>query len=94
MAEGEGITAMEEGSARGEFSGGILHNFIVTLFTPKCNLCNLDYNLGAKPLNSLNLMIHYCTLLYIIVHYDTLSYTMIPYCTLLYTIILIHYDTL
>ena len=55
MAEGEGITAMEEGSARGEFRGGILHNFIVTLFTPKCNLCNLDYNLGAKPLNSLNL---------------------------------------
>jgi len=55
MAEGEGITATEEGSARGEFRGGILHYFIVTLFTPKCNLCNLDYNLGAKPLNSLNL---------------------------------------
>ncbi len=55
MAEGEGITAMDEGSARGEFRGGIIHNFIVTLFTPKCNLCNLDYNLGAKPLNSLNL---------------------------------------
>ena len=55
MAEGEGITATEEGSARGEFRGGIIHNFIVTLFTPKCNLCNLDYNLGAKPLNSLNL---------------------------------------
>ncbi len=57
MAEGEGITATEEGSARGEFRGGILHNFIVTLFTPKCNLCNLDYNLGAKPLNSLNLSV-------------------------------------
>ena len=55
MAEGEGVTATEEGSARGEFRGGILHNFIVTLFTPKCNLFNLDYNLGAKPLNSLNL---------------------------------------
>ena len=55
MAEGEGITATEEGSARGEFSGGILHNFIVTLFTPKCNLCNLGHNLGASPLNSLNL---------------------------------------
>ena len=59
MAEGEGITATEEGSARGEFRGGILHNFIVTLFTPKCNLCNLDYNLGAKPLNSLNLTINF-----------------------------------
>ena len=57
MAEGEGITATEEGRARGEFSGGILHNFIVTLFTPKCNVCNLDYNLGAKPLNSLNLSV-------------------------------------
>ena len=56
MAEGEGITATEEGRARGEFSGGILYNFIVTLFTPKCNLCNLDYNLGAKPLNSLKLI--------------------------------------
>ncbi len=55
MTEGEGITATEEGRARGEFSGGILHNFIVTLFTPKCKLCNLDYNLGAKLLNSLNL---------------------------------------
>jgi hypothetical protein len=55
MAEGEGITVMEEGSTRGEFSSGILYNFIVTLFTPKCNLFNLDYDLGAKPLNSLNL---------------------------------------
>jgi len=49
------MAAMEEGIARGEFSGGIIHNFIVTLFTPKCNLCNLDYNLGASPLNSFNL---------------------------------------
>ena len=56
MAEGEGITATEEGSARGEFRGGILHNFIVTSFTPKFNLCNLCYNLGASPLNSLNLI--------------------------------------
>ena len=56
MAEGEDMAATEEGIARGEFSGGILHNFIVTLFTPKCNLCNLDYNLGASPLNSLNLI--------------------------------------
>ena len=52
---GGDVAATEEGIARGGFSGGILHNFIVTLFTPKCNLCNLDYNLGAKPLNSLNL---------------------------------------
>jgi len=42
----------------GRFSGGVLHYFIVTLFTPTCNLCNLDYNLGASPLNSLNLISH------------------------------------
>ena len=57
MAEGEDMAATEEGIAGGEFSGGIIHNFIVTLFTPKCNLCKLDYNLGAKPLNSLNLIV-------------------------------------
>ena len=49
MAEGEDMAAMEEGIARGGFSGGILHNFIVTLFTPN--------TLGASPLNSLNLVV-------------------------------------
>ena len=73
MAEGEGVTATEEGSARGEFRGGILHNFIVTLFTPKCNLCNLDYNLGAKPLNSLNL--------YVEVWGQMSQYFLVPYQT-------------
>ena len=31
-------------------------HYIVTFLTPKCNLCNLGYNLGASPLNSLNLI--------------------------------------
>ncbi len=34
-AEGGDMVAAEEGSARGGFSSGILHNYIVTLFTPK-----------------------------------------------------------
>jgi len=34
-AEGGGMAATEEGSARGGFSSGKLHNYIVTLFTPK-----------------------------------------------------------
>ena len=33
-----------------------IHNYIVTFLTPKCNLCNLGDNLGASPLNSLNLV--------------------------------------
>ena len=55
MAEGEDMAVTEEGIARGGVSGGILHNFMVTLLTTKCNLCNIGYNLGASPLNSLNL---------------------------------------
>ena len=49
--EGGDMVVTEEGNGR-----GTIHNYIVTFLTPKCNLCNLGDNLGASPLNSLNLI--------------------------------------